>query len=305
MMRALPWLFGIGLAALSPIEAKAQYHVVTSCPSGTPIQTTGGGYGSVAVDIAGNVCSTGGGGGGGGNVTGTGPSVVGNLPSYNNTTATGIGDSGIPASSVVPFQGFNAGQNIFYPLWPGITPFLLAGAPNQNTARCAPFYWPTVSHVDQVAMQVVTLGTGPINVALYTDAIDATSHKHQPQNLIANSSGSFTVTGTGPQTSAMGTGGVGIPLPQGLSWACINDGTASDAVRWGGIALNSTPIPGLIGSATPLNVVSSNGAVGSLLTTTGTVTAGTWPSFVGTTFTEVTSASGAMPILALRVATQP
>lgn len=35
----------------------------------------------------------------GGNVTGTGPSVVGDLPSFNNTSATGIGDSGVSASN--------------------------------------------------------------------------------------------------------------------------------------------------------------------------------------------------------------
>lgn len=39
-------------------------------------------------------------GSGGGNVTGTGPSVVGHLPSFSNTSATGIGDSGVPVSAV-------------------------------------------------------------------------------------------------------------------------------------------------------------------------------------------------------------
>lgn len=37
---------------------------------------------------------------GGGNVTGSGASVSGNLPSFNNTTSTGIVDSGISASNV-------------------------------------------------------------------------------------------------------------------------------------------------------------------------------------------------------------
>lgn len=187
----------------------------------------------------------------------------------------------------------------YYGLYVGVVT-VTGAAPTQNTARCAPFlaFGGVAQHVDQLGMTVTTLGTGPIAVALYTDAKDATSGRHQPQTLLA--SGSFTVTGTGAVTAAMGTNAVGVPLAAGLNWACMNDGAAADAVRYSTVAATSNFIANLIGSSTAANITSNVANISSLTTAQ---TSGTWPSFVGVTFAD--SAGSLMPLLSARVASVP
>ncbi len=174
-------------------------------------------------------------------------------------------------------------------------------APSQNVARCTPFLAPggVASHIDQVAMTVSTLGTGPLYYAFYTDAIDATTNRHQPQTFITNSSGSFTVTSAATVTGAVGQGGTGVAIPVGLNWFCTNDSNSNDAVRFISFPVNNTSVAGLIGSSTAANVVST-GNITSIITSE---TAGTWPSFVGVTFTD--STTGTVPLIAARIASAP
>lgn len=176
-------------------------------------------------------------------------------------------------------------------------------APTQNSARCTPFYAPSAFHADQAVVTVSTLGTGPINFALYTDAVDATTHRHQPQTLITNPNVTFAVTGTGQVAAALGTGGVGVAVPQGLNWACVNDTNSADAVRLDVINSLGSSLANMIGSTS--TVTSSSNTLLTSLTaaeTAGTTTTN-WPSLAGVTFSD--SGVNSVPVIALRLATVP
>ena len=227
--------------------------------------------------------------------------TTGNLTQWS---ASGAQDSGIVAANVGPAPVPASGnQTQLYPLWSGVTVTTGAVAPSQNIARCQPFYAAVAYHADLVEIDNTTGGTGPINFALYTDALDSTSKRHQPQALITNPNVTIPAT-ISFQTAALGVAGTGVAVPQGLNWACINDTTAADAVRWTSIPATSSVISYLVGSTTATNVLSGT----QLMSLTFAVTAGTtgtnWPSFIGTTFTDSTT-NGAAPFIALRVVSVP
>lgn len=173
----------------------------------------------------------------------------------------------------------------------------------QNSARCSPFYAPYAFHADQAGVTVTTLGTGPLNFALYTDAIDATTHRHQPQTLITNPNVTFVVTSTGNITTALGTGGVGVAVPQGLNWACVNDTNAADAVRFDVVNSLASSLANLIGSNAQATATTNALFVSMTATETAGTTTTNWPSLAGVTFTD--NASNSFPVFALRVATAP
>ena len=222
---------------------------------------------------------------------------------YNNQKNPGITSTVTPGPYLIngnplPFETSPASNDAQYiSLFP-TTATTSAAAPSQNVARCAAFTSPVAEHVDQLSLTVTTLGTGPLNVSLYSDAIDATTQRHQPQAAVG--SGSFVVTSAATVQAAIGTNGVGVPLSAGINWACINDTNAADAVRLVVMAGTSTYEANLIGSSTPANVTSVNANISSLVIGQ---TAGTWPSYVGATFTD--SAGVAMPLLSARVASVP
>ena len=222
---------------------------------------------------------------------------------YNNQKNPGITSTVTPGPYLIngnplPFETSPASNDAQYiSLFP-TTATTSAAAPSQNVARCAAFTSPVAEHVDQLSLTVTTLGTGPLNVSLYSDAIDATTNRHQPQAAVG--SGSFVVTSAATVQAAIGTNGVGVPLSAGINWACINDTNAADAVRLVVMAGTSTYEANLIGSSTPANVTSVNANISSLVIGQ---TAGTWPSYVGATFTD--SAGVAMPLLSARVASVP
>jgi hypothetical protein len=280
--------------------------VVTTCGSIAPFGAQpAGGLAYPTMNVNGSVCTNATSGGGGG-VTGPGTSTIGNLAAYGSTTgpSQSLLDSGISAASLQPFQGFIANDTMYYPAWPGATVTASGSNPLQNFARCSPFYWPIAAHVDQAGMNVSTLGLGPINFALYTDAIDATTHKHQPQALITNPNVTFTVTSVAAVTVALGSAGTGVALAQGLNWVCINDTASADGVRWMGLASTTTVVPGLIGTSTLANAVGATQLVALIVAQTAGTTAANWPSFAGVAFSE-NVISGNTPAFAFRVATQP
>ena len=207
-----------------------------------------------------------------------------------------VGGTGSLVTPPLPSTG---NDTQLYPLWTGITPTVGSIAPTQNVAHCAPFVINQPMHLDQLLMDVTTLGTGPIAVALYTDAIDATKKVHQPQTLESSSSLSFIVTTATTVSVSLGSAGTGIPIPAGMNWVCTNDATATDAVRYELYPINSTVISSLIGSATAANVLS-----GTQVSALGiSETSGTWPSFVGSTFSDQTA--GQTIMMAYRVASAP
>lgn len=231
-----------------------------------------------------------------------GPSLVtpGDLPSFNGASGQLLGDSGISAANLLPPLPATGNGTQIYPLWgPGVIPGAGALAPVQNTARCAPFFVAQPMHWDELLLSVTTLGTGPLPVALYTDAIDATTKKHQPQTPFSSTSLAFTVTGTGNVNVPLGSAGVGISIPIGLNWICTNETTATDAVRIPTVAATSTLFTSLIG------VTTLNGADSTSQITAWTIseTSGTWPSFVGSAFTE--SGSVITLMMSYRVASAP
>lgn len=224
---------------------------------------------------------------------------------YNSATPPGFTSTITPAPVLINGNSIPAsvtpsnGGAQYYGLFTG-TVTISAAAPSQNIARCAPFETPggLAQHLDQLAMTVSTLGTGPLAVALYSDAIDATTHRHQPQAPLW--SGSFTVTAAATVTVAVGTPGVGVAVPAGLDWVCTDDGVASDAVRFPTFAGSSPFVANLIGSSAPASLTSSAANISSLIISE---TSGTWPSFAGATFAD--SAGALVPLLAARVASVP
>ena len=227
------------------------------------------------------------------------------LPNVNGAIATGdcvkwgpgAQDAGAPCAAAPPLPSTGNDTQI-YPLWNTATANG-ALAPSQNSARCSPFFNSQAMHWDQLFITVQTLGTGPLTVALYTDAIDATTKKHQPQTLQSASNLSFTVTSAATVSVSLGAAGTGIPIPAGINWVCVNDTTSTDLVRTLDISSASAVISTLIGSTT------NTSAIGPTFITSLTIaqTSGTWPSFAGSTFVESTAQD--MPMMAYRVASAP
>lgn len=191
----------------------------------------------------------------------------------------------------------------WYPIFANVIGAATTVAPSQNTARCAPFWAPFAYHTDSADIFVTTGGTGPLNFAIYTDAIDATTGKHQPQSPVTAPTVTFTVTGTGAATAALGTAGVGVPIAQGLNWVCTNDTTASDAVRFTAAILTSNYFSALVG-AVSTNLANSSGPLTSLTVSQTAGTSGSnWPSLAGVAMTE--SSTTSVPTVGLRIATVP
>ena len=237
---------------------------------------------------------------GSGCVSGPGSSTSNDLASWNGAGGSTLADSGIAAANVsLAIAPATANDTQIYAMWPGVNVVAGTVAPAQSFARCAPFTVYPAQHWDELLMDVTTLGTGPLTVALYSDAIDPTTKKHQPESPISSGSGSFTVTGIGVVTVALGTAGTGIPIPAGLNWLCTNDATNSDAVRFFALPSNAAIASALVGAAIAADVLSST-QISSLVVAE---TSGTWPSFVGTTFTENTGAS--IPFIGYRPASVP
>ena len=207
------------------------------------------------------------------------------FPDFSDTVVTlaatqTLTNKTIPGVTPPPPSTGNDTQ--IYSLWPNAISANGAISQGQNIARCAPFLVQQPQHWDELLLTIITLGTGPLNVALYTDAIDATSKKHQPQTLESSSSLSFTVTSAATVSVALGTAGTGIAIPVGLNWVCTNDTNSGDVVRTVVYASGSSTIAGLIGSTTASNAI----GVGFISGVQTAETAGTWPSFVGVAFTD-------------------
>jgi hypothetical protein len=233
-------------------------------------------------------------------VSGPGGSVSGDIASFSGVGGTTIQDSGISSAGIAPPLPSTANDTQLYPLWPGITVVAGTVAPTQNTARCSPFILGVPEHWDELLIDIATLGTGPIAVALYTDAIDTNTGKHQPQSLESSSSLAFTVTAAGVSTVALGAAGTGIAVPAGMNWICTNDANSADAVRATIFPASSSLISAMMGSVSGQNILSLS-QVNAL---TRTQTSGTWPSsFAGNTWSE--SATGATILTGYRVASAP
>lgn len=210
------------------------------------------------------------------------------------------GGGGGPAGGGLNVPAPIANGTVAYPIFPNTANTASIAAPAQNAARCTAFNWPWASHVDKASMTVSTLGTGPLNFALYTDAVDSVTGRHQPQTLITDPSLTFTVTAAATVTVNLGTAGVGVPLAKGLNWACINDAATGDAVRYYSLLTTSTAVVALVGATSPA-LSSANTALMALQATS--ITAGTWPSFAGVAFNEAGGLS--TPNFALELASAP
>lgn len=178
-------------------------------------------------------------------------------------------------------------------------------APAQNTARCTPFNWPFSAHVDKAVISVLTAGTGPLNIALYTSALDSVTGKHQPQTLITDPSLAVAVTSVAFVTINLGVAGVGVPLQKGVNWVCVNDAVASDAVRYFGLGTSSIQLSALVGSAGAAFVAGGNQPLSITIAINAGTTTANWPSFVGQTFNDTLSNAPSAPNLALEIATVP
>lgn len=216
----------------------------------------------------------------------------------------GVTDSGAPCGgypSIAPTHN----DEQWYQLFPDATAGGAASSPSTNAARCAPFLGPggSASHVDALGVDVSAAGVGPVFLALYTDAIDATTHRHQPQSLIAAANSSLTVTAVGAFSVGIGDAGTGVPISGGLNWVCVNDPSSESALKFYAYSASYTGIAALIGSSTLLNTV-SNANITSL-TVSNTCSSGvcSWPSYSGTPFADSTTAD--MPLVAARIASVP
>lgn len=192
----------------------------------------------------------------------------------------------------------------WYPAFANIQTAPIAAAPPANTARCTPFNWQWTAHVDKASLQVTVVGTGPLNFAIYTDAIDATTNRHQPQTLLTDPSLAFPLTAVSGQVQlALGTPGVGIPLQKGLNWICTNDATASDAARYSAMFGGLTYASGLIGTNNAPFAATGNPLMALTFAITAGTTTANWPSFAGTVFTDANTPPNAS--IALEIATVP
>lgn len=215
----------------------------------------------------------------------------------------GVQDAGAACGSggggIAPPPASVTNKNQLYPMWGGITTAAGGAAPTQNTARCTPFITPA-QHWDELIVDVTTLGTGPLAFALYTDAIDATTGIHQPQTPITGGNGSWTVTGAGVLTAALGTAGTGIAIPLGMSWFCYNDTNSADVVRFNTWAAASPVLfASLVGITSPGNPIATT----QFTSLTTAEASGTWPSFAGVAF--VASNVTLVPMIAERVVSVP
>ena len=217
-------------------------------------------------------------------------------------TVSAVAQIAFGSNGGVPIPPITTGTQ-YYPAWPNANIANSIVAPAQNAARCSPFWLSVAYHADQIAIIVTTAGTGPLNFAIYSDAVDATRLRHQPQTLLTDPSLAFNVTSAANVTVSLGTSGVGIAIPQGLNWICVNDTTGSDVVRYAQVAATMSTMSGLVGSSAPGQVTSVSQFAGLNTAVTAGTTTANWPSFVGTVFTDLNTPY--VPNIAFRVTSVP
>ncbi len=134
--------------------------------------------------------------------------------------------------------------------------------------------------ISSLALRTTANGTN-IQLALYNNTMAGTSPR--PGTLLA-ATGSIVASTFGNLSGALTS-------PQSVSpgwyWLCLQ--TDNIAVRYFYTA-NSTSVvtqAAFLGSTTLNNIIGTSGGIVGVSTPTGIGAFGTWPSFVGATFTEV------------------
>lgn len=192
------------------------------------------------------------------------------------------GGGGISGGSVAQFLGYMSTG--WYPALPlGVTASGGAGAPATTNAYCTyiQLLGPNSATISGLGISITTAGTSTVQLGLYNNNPALPPH---PGTLIDNTSDISTTTATGI-SKALGTAHT---LSPGSYWGCVeaNDTT----VRWAGVTVGT--ITTLYTGST--NIINAKNNSTSFATSAPSGGYGTWPSLVGATFNDGTSAAPAI-----------
>jgi hypothetical protein len=257
---------------------------------------TGGAAGRVLTDTGGTL--------GEAALSGTGTSVVSTTGTQTSGDCVEIDPNGnhVDAGAACGSGGGVApvgGHSLFYPMHPGAITQATGAALSVTLAYCNPFVVSTSQHWNEIASWAQTAGTSNVEFAVYSDAVDLTTHRHQPQTVyssltsgpIGNTSTAATIAWTFTST----------PFPAGMYWICTaaNDTTFKSM----SLASSNTLLAGMMGSTSAQNII-GGASHAPVQTLTAAHTFGTWGSFAGVTMAEPNS-SPTSPVYAVGVSSVP
>ena len=168
--------------------------------------------------------------------------------------------------------------------WYGMLPCdnTTGNAAANGTTKLTPFILKERLTISQLGVKVSTLFSGGnVQLALYTDAVDA-SGQHQPANIIDHTASLSTTTAV----FVSGPLGANQQLEAGMYWMAWNSDNSTAKVQSPNV--DNSYIGILIGSTTGANAGGNASIVGRNVTQAF----GTWANLGGSTFTDITAASG-------------
>ena len=191
--------------------------------------------------------------------------------------------SQLPAGKV-NHPGYKASPNWYSPAgFNGIS--TTSGGPALTTAYCSPGFFEGNSSatIASLGIRIQTVGTTNIQLAIYNN--DLSSGISRPGTLIDSTPNILNTSATAVSGNLNATHSIN----PGWYWFCLQTGDTSVryAIR---IAAASDVQYGQFIGSTSLSLISAGGIGsfgGGVSSTTGVTSFGTWPTFVGATFTEI------------------
>lgn len=213
-----------------------------------------------------------------------------------NNGSGGFGAVATIAATQLPVGTNHPGYaaSVWYPYWRSAQS--ASGAPALTTAYCGLGQIGGNSLVTLNSLAIrTTANAGNLQLAVYNNSLAGGISR--PGTLVG-ATGNIVATTLG---SLSGNLTASQQITPGWYWFCAQ--TDSTLARWLYPAVNSTDQAqaSIIGSATLANAIGATPIVG-VSTTTGVSAFGTWPSFVGATFTETTNTA---PIVAFQFSSVP
>jgi len=233
-------------------------------------------------------------------VTGTGTFTSGDCLKVASTLdAT---DQGAPCGvASLPVPNVNSAVPLWFPAFPFAAAYGSTGtAFAVNTIYLYPVYISTASTLSALGCAVKVVGSANFEMAVYADALDSITHRHQPQNIYASlTSGQLTDTSIASVTWTFGSATSFTP---GIYWIGFWTGDTTLPTMYA-ITNTSLAIAGMIGSTSLSNVLGTVATPIYGMKYAATYST-TWPNLAGVTLTELLG-SDIWPNFAYQIAHTP
>ncbi len=136
-------------------------------------------------------------------------------PGTNVSTMLGNATNTAGGATTLFFK-HSGSDDQMYPFW-DVYSYSASSAYAAGTVYCGPFKQDESVHTDEIQVYIRTVGTSYINLALYSDAVDAQG-RHYPSSPYNPTTTPQADTATGMVTFPMSTSA---PIPVGENWLCF------------------------------------------------------------------------------------